>query len=166
MQTGNILVSELQLGQRLNQCVSEGNKSEFDLLLSMLSTDIRDQDQFSTINAPESEEAISLRDQFNVPQAQPLISRESALQDYSIYVADLAREEGVVAARLQHCLRPEVLHFDVDRIEGFADDITDNLSPTVHARLSGQAFTKTTSFVNFDEVIAAQKDYEAQLFVA
>lgn len=166
MQTGNILVSELQLGQRLNRCVSEGNKSEFDLLLSMLSTDIRDQDQFSTINDPESAEATSLRDEFNVPQAQQLISRESELQDYSISVAGLAREEGLVAARLQHCLRPEVLHFDVDRVEGFADDITDNLSPTVQARLSGNSLTKTTQSVNFDEVIAAQKDYEAQLFVA
>ncbi len=166
MQTGNILVSELQLDQRLNRCVSKGNKSEFDLLLSMLSNDVRDQDQFSIINDPESEEAVSLRDKFGVPQPQPLISRESTQQDYSISLANLAREDGLVSARLQHCLRPEVMHFDVDRIEGFADDITDNLSPTVQARLSGKEFIHTNPSINFDDVIAAQKDYEAQLFVA
>lgn len=166
MQAGNILVSELQLGQRLNQCVREGNKSEFDLLLSMLSTDVGDQDQFSTINTVESEQATSLRAQFDVPQAQLLSSRESSQQDYSISLADLAREEGLVAARFQHCLRPSVLHFDVDRIEGFADDVTDNISPTVEARLLGQDLTNNKPRINFDDVIAAQKDYDAQLFVA
>jgi len=37
------LVDELQLGQTLNQAISQGRRSEFSLLLAMLSADVEDQ---------------------------------------------------------------------------------------------------------------------------
>ena len=37
------LVDELQLGQTLNQAISQGRRSEFSLLLAMLSPDVEDQ---------------------------------------------------------------------------------------------------------------------------
>ena len=36
------LVDELQLGQTLNQAISQGRRSEFSLLLAMLSPDVED----------------------------------------------------------------------------------------------------------------------------
>lgn len=166
MQIGDLLIGELQLGQRLNECVQQGNKSEFALLLSMLSQDVRDQDQFALEQAANEKSDITLAEQFEIPTPQTLKTRAMADQYYSIALADISREQGLTAGRLQHCLKPDALSFDLDRVEGFSDEIVDNLSPTVAARLEGRTISAPKPPVDINKAIAAQQSYEAQLFVA
>ncbi|MGB0833618.1 MAG: VC2046/SO_2500 family protein [Psychrobium sp.] len=166
MQIGDLLIGELQLGQRLNECVQQGNKSEFALLLSMLSQDVRDQDQFALEQTACEKNTNSLAEQFEMPTPQTLKTRAIADQHYSITLADISREQGLTAGRLQHCLKPDALSFDLDRIEGFSDEIVDNLSPTVAARLEGRTISAPKPQVDINKAIAAQQSYDAQLFVA
>ncbi|MGB1297016.1 MAG: VC2046/SO_2500 family protein [Psychrobium sp.] len=166
MQIGDLLIGELQLGQRLNECVQQGNKSEFALLLSMLSQDVRDQDQFALEQPTSDKHVISLAEQFEIPTPQTLKTRAIDDRHYSIALAEVSREQGLIASRLQHCLKPDALSFDLDRVEGFADEIIDSLSPTVAARLEGKTISASKPKVDINKVIAAQQSYDAQLFVA
>lgn len=166
MQSQRILVGELQLGQRLNQCVSEGKKGEFDLLLSMLSNDVCDQDQFSIGNEKQDEQSISLRESLQVPVPQTLQADNQQQGDYSLSLAKMALDEGLTAARLQHCLVPEALSFTIDKTHGIDSLVFESLSPTVAQRFTNVKQAPNNLTVNVDELIAAQQSYQAQLITA
>ena len=173
MQTQRILVGELQLGQTLNHCIRDGKKSEFDLLLAMLSTDVSDQDQFS-LNTTQEEALFSqsLNEKFDTPPAQTLQAETLLEDEYSLTLGKIANQESLLAARLQHCLRPDALHFQSHMQHGISDELFDSLSPTV-----AQRFIKSANEVNevneidslnieMDKLILAQKNYEANLVAA
>ena len=167
MQTQRILVGELQLGQTLNHCIRDGSKSEFDLLLAMLSSDVCEQDQFSLEpNNTKTLLTASLSEQFNVPTPQSLQSTSRLQEEYSLELGNLAKESGLTAARLQHCLRPDALHFKSETIHGLNSDVYDSLSPTIAKRFLNEPQSLNPLTVNVDDLIAAQKNYEAKLVSA
>jgi len=167
MQTQRILTGELQLGQTLNHCVHNGNKSEFDLLLAMLSTDVGEQDQFLIENTDDSVgDVLSLHEKFNIQSPQSLKSKSIAEDEYSLEFGKYANAEGIIAARLQHCLRPDALHFEPDTRHGLSSDVYDNLSPSIAQRLTDSEHQLTPLTVTMDELILLQKDYEAKLIAA
>lgn len=169
MQTTQILTGELQLGQTLNHCVRDGKKSEFDLLLSMLSTDVCDQDQFainnddstSTTNPIDCEDALKL--QFSVPNSQTLMADSVTEAQYSLSLSKTALNEGLVAARLHHCLHQDALSFNVGKHHGIEADVFESLSPATVQRFTQQKKVQHKATLDFDDLIAAQKSYQAQL---
>jgi len=164
MQSQRILIGELQLGQTLNHCVRDGNKSEFDLLLAMLSTDVGEQDQFLIENTDDNLiDKSSLHEKFHLPPPQTLESQSASQDDYSLEFGKCVSSEGIVAARLQHCLRPDALHFKSKTHQGIAIDVYDNLSPSIAQRLTDNEHQLAPLTVTMDELIHSQKEYEAKL---
>lgn len=106
MQTVCPLVNESQVGTRLNEAIEHNRRSEFALLLSLMSVDARDMAQFQWDR--ELDSASRLRKQFELSPEQPLcvdLSQQSSVVDHS----GTYREAGSVAFRLQQALRPEAL---------------------------------------------------------
>ena len=70
-----ILVNELQLGEQLNTCIHAKRRSDFSLMLAMLTDDVRAHSQFSL---PLTEVEVvdttdtSLRKTFHLPEPAPL----------------------------------------------------------------------------------------------
>ena len=100
----HFLVDELQLGQTLNQAISQGHRSEFSLLLAMLSPDVEDQpwvaDQLVTASDP-----VDWRRKFELPKARPLAA-DAASHQRAVSVGGFVASGGLVAAPLLDCLPP------------------------------------------------------------
>lgn len=167
MQTQSVLAGELQLGQTLNHCIRDGKKSEFDLLLAMLSNDVTEQDQFS-LNPIEEVKlpAQSLREEFNVPIPQTLKASSSSENEYSLKLGKIANEEGLLTARFHHCLQPDALDFKTNMKHGIASELYNSLSPTVAKRFTKQVSEIRPEIIEIDKLIAAQKNYDANLIIA
>lgn len=163
MQVASLLTSELQLGQQLNQSVESGEKANFALLLSMLSKDVSEQAQFHFDQTePAAKESPSLREQFDLPREQPL-NGNAADELHSLAVSRMVQEEGVLAARLNHCLNPEALNFSLDKQHNIDTQVFDNLDPHAAAKLAGQKVRPQLQPINLNAVIKAQQSYSAQL---
>jgi len=167
MQTQGILVGELQLGQTLNHCIRDGKKSEFDLLLSMLSNDVTDQDQFS-INPLASETLTTqpLHEKFDIPTPQTLTADSPEQNEYSMTISQIAQQEGILAARLQHCLRPEALNFQPDITHGISNELYSSLSPAVVQRFTQKTRDVENLVIDMEQLISAQQNYDAELVTA
>ncbi|MDP2562475.1 VC2046/SO_2500 family protein [Psychrobium sp. 1_MG-2023] len=164
MQIGELLVGEIQLGQQLNNSIEQSQQADFALLLSMLSKDVCDQSQFHFKQQDQTEttEQIDLRKQFEMPQPQQLIGEEKDSAQ-SLSQTKIAAEEGLVAARLSHCIQPEPLCYQLEKIESFERDIFDNLDFVNAAKVLGQSVEPIESAINLNQVIAAQQAYQANL---
>ena len=101
------LVDELQLGQTLNQAISQGRRSEFSLLLAMLSADVEEQPWVA--DAPPIETgAIDWRRRFELPKARPLAA-EPTSHARAMRVSELVAGGSLLSAHLLDCLEPEPL---------------------------------------------------------
>ena len=124
-----ILINELQLGEQLNQCVHKKERSQFSLLLAMLTDDVQAHAQFSL---PKSEVATSQTDednsrkQFKLPQAQ-LLSLKEIEQVGSYSQADLVQGNNLSELRLLNAINPTPLAFRDDK-KFIAKNILENTS--------------------------------------
>ncbi len=165
MLVGDLLTSELQLGQQLNQSVAGDQRADFSLLLAMLSSDICDQSQFH-INEPQKSNTDSpetdLWKKFELPAAQKLVATSDDGQ-YSLDVGKLASDQGIVAARLAHCLNPEPMCYQLDRKHNIDSIVFDNLDYVTAAKFTGQVTKIIPEKIDLDQLIANQQAYQAQL---
>jgi len=109
----DILVNELQLGETLNQCIHKKERSQFSLLLAMLTDDVQAHAQFSL---PKTEvqkikkEGDSLRNLFKLPQEQSLsIDNFDQIEAYN--QASLLKKESLTELSLLNALKPTPLAF-------------------------------------------------------
>ncbi|MEW6990936.1 VC2046/SO_2500 family protein [Colwelliaceae bacterium 6441] len=115
--TSNLLVEELQLGEQLNHCVHSDRRSDFALLLSMLSGDVLAHSEFklprtaSTIK--ESSEEL-LRKEFELPRKQKL-ALESLDEITAFSQADLIEQNQLTTLHLTQALSPKPLCFRNDK---------------------------------------------------
>ena len=164
MQPVDLLVNELQLGQQLNQAVSRGERSDFGLLLAMLSADVRDQAQFH-LETPKEEvlfEQAALRERFQLPKEQSLVADEAG-EAHSLALGQVAQEQGLAAARLEQALSPEPLTYELHRREGLAMEVYDNLEFQTAAKFTGRDKVPELDTVDFNALLKAQQSYNAQL---
>lgn len=74
--SSNALLHELQLGEQLNESVSQTRRADFTLMLAMLAEDVREQSQFLLPQAEKSEPVdmsnTGMRQQFNLPRQAPM----------------------------------------------------------------------------------------------
>lgn len=100
-----LLVDEMQLGERLNNDLQRSDRADFSLLLSMLSQDITDHAEF----CPETENIerqIDLRRRFSLPPRQENYAKA---EDFSraVMISDTFAADGMSGVFLAHCLKPE-----------------------------------------------------------
>ena len=124
-----ILVEEFQLGETLNQCVHSNRRSDFALLLSMLTDDVLAHSQFSL---PKTEQQAkeysdeSLRKQFELAEKAPLALKD--LEDLGEFdQAQLVAEQQLATLHLQNSLKPKALAFR-DDVKHINQDVMTNTS--------------------------------------
>ena len=113
----DILVEELQLGEKLNSCVQQSRRSDFALMLAMLADDVRAHSQFhlpktTATNSVEDENL--LRKRFDLPAAERLaLNKLSEIDEYS--QAALVETQQLTAIHLQQAMKPRPLAFRDDK---------------------------------------------------
>lgn len=131
MVTDHLLINESKLGIKLNQCVHEERRSDFSLMLAMLTEDAREFSEFSlpvTENIPL--ETLELRKQFHLPEQQALALRN--IDDVSRYnESQYIQENNMRAIHLLDALIPKPLTFKNDN-KHVANNILGNMN--VHSQ--------------------------------
>lgn len=112
-----ILVEELQLGEKLNQCVHSHRRADFALMLSMLTDDVRAQSQFklpqTVQNIKETTEQ-QLRKRFDLPEKERLgLGDINEINEFS--QANLVQEQQLSTLHFQQALKPKPLAFRDDK---------------------------------------------------
>ena len=102
-----MLVDEMQLGDRLNQDVQRADRADFALMLAMLSQDVTDHAEFDPSSEQETTEA-DLRARFGLPPAVKAYADEADFKRGSA-VSQLFNDDGINSVFLAHCLRSEPL---------------------------------------------------------
>ncbi len=109
----DILVEELQLGEQLNQCVHSSRRSDFSLMLAMLTEDVRAHSQFHLPKTPASEKNITdaqLRKYFDLPEKARLALTElSEINEFS--QAELVEHQQLASIHLEQAIKPKPLAF-------------------------------------------------------
>ena len=124
-----ILVNELQLGEQLNTCIHAKRRSDFSLMLAMLTDDVRAHSQFS-LPVTETEEVNvtddSLRKTFHLPEPVPLaLKRTDQLAVFD--QADLVAKDQLIAIQLQRALQPQAIAFR-DDVKHIPQEVLTNTS--------------------------------------
>lgn len=127
--SNDILTHELQLGEQLNESVHSARRSDFSLLLAMLTDDVRAHSQFKLPRSKSPEKITSaklLRKEFQLPDEAPLaiadISELSAFDQ-----ASLVESKQLAQLHLLNALQPKPLAFR-DDAKHIASDVLANTS--------------------------------------
>lgn len=127
--SNEILTHELQLGEQLNDSVHSARRSDFSLLLAMLTDDVRAHSQFKLPREETPEKITStaqLRKEFQLPNEAPL-----ALADMdelpAFNQASLVEEKQLEQLHLSNALQPKPLAFR-DNVNHIAHDVMANTS--------------------------------------
>ncbi|MGJ8692580.1 MAG: VC2046/SO_2500 family protein [Thalassotalea sp.] len=127
MEVSQVLINEIELGTALNQCVQQERRSDFSLMLAMLTEDAR---EFSEFNLPEQADVEKRQDEeqlrrlFNLPKPQPLALAQ--LDDIdSFNQAHLVNDMNEIHFR--NSLKPKALAFR-DDVKHISSNILSNTS--------------------------------------
>ena len=111
--TTDLLINEIKLGDTLSKCVHQARRSDFSLLLAMLTDDAREFSEFLLPEAsqPETTEASdALRRFYQLPEPQALGLEELAdIEHYN--ESGLVHDDKMVSLQLKHALAPKALAF-------------------------------------------------------
>ncbi len=102
-----MLVDEMQLGERLNHDVQSADRADFALMLAMLSQDVTDHAEFDPATEKETTEA-DQRARFNLPPAVKHYAEEHDFKR-AAEISELFSNDGINSVFLSHCLRHEPL---------------------------------------------------------
>lgn len=141
----NILINELQLGEKLNECIHHKERSQFSLLLAMLTDDVQAHSQFylpkTDVTTPEVDEN-SLRKLFKLPQTQSLsLDSVENIDEYN--QASLVENNSLTSISLLNALKPMPLAFR-DDIKFIPSDVLNNTSLYCQRRHEVESITENT----------------------
>ena len=137
-----LLINEWQLGQQLNIAVHKGTRDKFNLLLSLLSSNVQDFAQFSLAHSKQFELSTqALRDSFQLSDSQPLINEGISLQQADFLNQSL-HDNRIDSIRLQYLLNNEAV-LSRSYNPAIPDDIIDNISFLSQERLSEELAPQT-----------------------
>lgn len=125
----DILVHELQLGEQLGESVHEQRRSDFSLLLAMLTDDVRAHSQFTLPLSEKPERKVTadtLRQEFQLPK-EAALSLENMDKIQAFDQAELIEQNNLDALRLSQVLNPKPLAFR-DDASHIAQNIMTNTS--------------------------------------
>lgn len=130
-----LLVNEWQLGTQLNVAVANGTRDKFNLLLSLLSDDVRDFSQFELPKATQyALTTQELRESFALAEPQPLVNTGISLQQAE-KLSQSIHKQNMTDVRLQCILNNEAVLSRYNNAQIFDDEIVDNLSFLSQTRL-------------------------------
>lgn len=149
MVENNLLVHELQLGEQLGECIHHERRSDFSLMLAMLTEDVRDHSQFSLPEVEDDVRDIStatLRKEFNLPDEAPLaIKNVDDIHEFN--QAGLLQDNNIASLHLQNALNPRPLSFRDDKSH-ISHEVLSNT--TTHCQKKHQTGTKQLSRLAFN----------------
>lgn len=136
------LVHEVQYKEALGHAVAQGRRSDFALMLALLSGDVNE-----TAPTDASPEEIKtddqLRQQFQLPPSSRLTAEDV---DYQLCAeqANAFHQGGIASAKFRDCVNPSALHFPTAGTAGLPELVYHNLSGHQRRQLtekSGQPFS-------------------------
>ena len=132
------LVHELQLGEKLNECIHETRRADFSLMLAMLCDDVREHSEFNLPHAQQLEDKTlsnqALRNHFSLPEEAPLSLRN--LDEISSFnQAKTIQAKDLASIRLGNALAPKPLAFR-DNEKHITTEVIANTS--IHCQLKIQ----------------------------
>jgi hypothetical protein len=113
----NLLIHELQLGEQLGKCVHSQRRSDFSLMLAMLTQDVREHSQFfvpQTENIQPEVDDAALRKSFNLPD-KPALSIRTNEEIPRFNQAELIQDNRLNELHLLNALRPSPIGFRDDK---------------------------------------------------
>lgn len=147
------LIEEAQLGTTLNRNVHSNKRSEFSLLLAMLTDDVRAFSQFNLPTHKTAEKTITdeqLRRTFMLPEKTELAIK--ALDDIDRYAQSSLANQGLLTTlKLQDCLQAKPIGFRDDKAH-VPSAIMENTSLYCQLTHSKTAANKLPAKRNFDAV--------------
>ena len=135
MELNELLFHELQLGNRLGKSVSDNRRSDFALMLALLSKDIREQSQFYLYETEQGEEKVTderLRQELSVPQPSRLAVED--LKDLSEFDQASHTKTNYAHIRLCQALNPMPLALENDE-KKISDEVLTNTNLETQERL-------------------------------
>ncbi len=153
------LITDVQLGDHLSHAVTQGRRSDFALMLALLSGDAT---ETTPLNPPFPEKATEsdLRYALNLPEPTRLVAEE---KDYELCgtQADAFHKAGIASARFNHCVTPSALHFPASGTHNLGEDVYHNLSGHQRRQLAAEN-PKTTELdpVNLYNQLVLAKRYQ------
>ncbi len=114
--TSTLLVEELQLGEQLSHCIHTNRRSDFALMLAMLTDDVRAHSQFhlpqSQVQTIELDEQ-RLRKMFELPE-KPRLALTDLKEINEFSQAELIEQQQLTTLHLQQAMKPQPLAFRDD----------------------------------------------------
>lgn len=140
-----LLVDELQLGERLNQDVHSANRADFALMLAMLSQDVQDNPIFSDQEKIVKKE--DLRAKFMLPAPQAKYASDGDFER-SMSMSDYVQQGNLQDVFLANCLNPEPLTpFERE----FAPEVIASLPPLSQEKLRQKIQGQTLTYQKMKE---------------
>lgn len=146
-----ILVHELQLGEQLNESVHQERRSDFSLLLAMLTDDVRAHSQFTLPLTQDIEKTTSseqLRQYFQLPSQAPLaldhIDNISAFNQ-----ASLIENQQLTDLKLLNTLTPKPIAFRDDAAH-ISEQVMSNTSLYCQQKHKNKAMQDTPERAKFN----------------
>ena len=147
-----LLINEWQLGTQLNIAVTNGTRDKFNLLLSLLSDDVRDFSQFDIPRATQASlNQLELRESLSLGVEQPLVNKGISLQQAEKLSISMHKSDHL-DVRLQSLLNNEALLSRCNEVN-FDAEVVDNLSFLSQTRLKNELTAEN------DDKQAAGVDY-------
>lgn len=136
MQLENILTNEIQLGNQLSLCVAQNRRSDFSILLAMLSKDALD---FSQFHLPQSDSQSFDKKDSNLRLSLGAAAEQKlAPLEYNMLIgkenAKIIQKQGIEQFKLMNCLSPEPLAIR-DDMSHINSQIIDNCELSVRKRI-------------------------------
>lgn len=135
------LSHELQLGEKLNECVHQTRRADFSLMLAMLTEDVREHSQFSLPSPSSNIEPdltdIALRKKFQLPDSAHL-ALKSMEEISSFNQASAIAANDLASIRLTNAISPMPLAFR-DNKNHISSDVVSNTSVHCQVKLAQEA---------------------------
>ena len=162
--TSDALLHELQLGEQLNQSISQTRRADFTLMLAMLAQDVREHSQFVLPVDDSTKSAVidnaKLRRFFDLPEQAPLALRDNE-EILTFNQANLLSENRLESLHLSNALSPKPLAFR-DNINHIPTHIMTNT--TLYCQLKHSQISTEIASVNSDNTpYRKENSFNAQL---
>lgn len=152
----HLLINEIQLGNKLNECVHSNRRSDFSLMLAMLTDDAREFSEFAVPDGADTtldedkHNELALRRLFNLPEKAPLALNDVAELD-NFNEAHLITSTHLPTMHFNNALKPKPLSFR-DNVNHIEHDIVQNTSLHTQRRYESNNDTAASKKLNFNAV--------------
>ncbi|KXF81511.1 VC2046/SO_2500 family protein [Enterovibrio coralii] len=128
------LITDVQLGNHLSHAVTQGRRSDFALMLALLSGDATETTPLNP-TYPEKTTDAMLRQALELPEPNRLAAEEI---DYELCgeQASAFHSSSITSARFNHCVTPSALHFPAHGTHDLGEDVYHNLSGHTRRQLA------------------------------